>query len=64
MVRSGFRSGSLDERKLLGRTPLGRLGEPAEIGRAIAFLLSDEASFVHGAVLKVDGGLTIDGAFD
>ena len=64
MVRSGFRSGSLDERKLLGRTPLGRLAEPAEIGRTIAFLLSDDASFVHGAVLKVDGGLTIDGAFD
>lgn len=64
MVRSGFRSGSLDEQKLLGRTPLGRLADPAEIGRAIAFLLSDDASFVHGAVLKVDGGLTIDGAFD
>jgi NAD(P)-dependent dehydrogenase (short-subunit alcohol dehydrogenase family) len=36
--------------------PLGRLGEPAEVARAILFLASDEASFVTGAVLPVDGG--------
>jgi 3-oxoacyl-[acyl-carrier protein] reductase len=39
------------------KTPLQRLGEPAEIARAYLFLASDEASFVHGAVLSVDGGL-------
>jgi NAD(P)-dependent dehydrogenase (short-subunit alcohol dehydrogenase family) len=36
--------------------PMGRLGEPAEVARAIAFLASEEASFITGAVLPVDGG--------
>jgi NAD(P)-dependent dehydrogenase (short-subunit alcohol dehydrogenase family) len=37
-------------------TPLGRRGTPEEIGRAVAFLASDEASFVTGTTLVVDGG--------
>jgi NAD(P)-dependent dehydrogenase (short-subunit alcohol dehydrogenase family) len=36
--------------------PMGRLGEPAEVAEAIAFLVSDQASFITGAILPVDGG--------
>jgi NAD(P)-dependent dehydrogenase (short-subunit alcohol dehydrogenase family) len=35
---------------------MGRLGEPDEVAHAIVFLASDEASFITGAVLPVDGG--------
>ena len=40
------------------RTPLGRLGTPAEVANAVQFLLSDEAGFITGQCLGVDGGLT------
>jgi 3-oxoacyl-[acyl-carrier protein] reductase len=39
------------------RTPLGRLGTPADVARACRFLASDEAAFINGQVLGVDGGL-------
>jgi len=42
---------------LLQMTPLGRLGEPEDVARAVRFLCSDEASYVTGEVLLVDGGL-------
>ena len=42
---------------MLQNTPLGRLGEPADVARAVRFLCSDEASFITGEVLLVDGGL-------
>lgn len=41
------------------KTPLGRMAEPKDIAYAYLYLASDEASFVNGAVLSVDGGLTI-----
>ena len=39
--------------------PVGRIGQPIEVARAIAFLLSDWASFITGASLLVDGGLLV-----
>lgn len=42
--------------KLQDRHPIGRFGEPAEIGQAVAWLLSEAASFVNGAAMPVDGG--------
>jgi NAD(P)-dependent dehydrogenase (short-subunit alcohol dehydrogenase family) len=38
--------------------PLGRIGEPEEVGELIAFLVSDKAAFITGADYKIDGGLT------
>jgi 3-oxoacyl-[acyl-carrier protein] reductase len=48
-----------DEAKdlMLRNTPLGRLGDPVDVARAVRFLCSDEASFITGEVLLVDGGL-------
>ena len=42
------------------RTPLGRLGTPQDVANAVVFLVSDEASFITGEILDVNGGLLID----
>lgn len=42
--------------KLKQQIPLGRIGEPAEVGRVVAFLASEAASYLNGAVLDVSGG--------
>src|SRR6476469_2547612 len=44
---------------ILANTPLGRLGDPADVARAVRFLCSDAAAFITGDVLAVDGGLGI-----
>lgn len=44
---------------LRGKTPLGRLGEAEDIANAYAFLASDEAAFITGTTLSVDGGLVL-----
>jgi NAD(P)-dependent dehydrogenase (short-subunit alcohol dehydrogenase family) len=40
------------------RTPAGRIGQPSDIADAVAFLASDQASYLQGAVMMVDGGGT------
>ena len=53
---------SMPEKVLKGmvaRTPVGRMGQPEDIAEAYLWLASDAATFVHGAVISVDGGLVI-----
>jgi glucose 1-dehydrogenase len=46
-------------RDLLTLIPSGRIGEPSDIGRAAAWLASDDSDYVHGTTLFVDGGMTL-----
>jgi NAD(P)-dependent dehydrogenase (short-subunit alcohol dehydrogenase family) len=46
---------------MIAHVPLGRIADPSEVARVIRFLLSDEAGFVHGAAIVVDGGHTAVG---
>lgn len=46
-----------DIRPLVGRTPLGRLGEPDDIARAISFLVGPDGSWINGQVLRANGGI-------
>jgi NAD(P)-dependent dehydrogenase (short-subunit alcohol dehydrogenase family) len=55
LVPDQARQGLFDA--LASQVPLGRLGEPEEIGKVVAFLASDAASFINGVELFVDGGM-------
>jgi 3-oxoacyl-[acyl-carrier protein] reductase len=45
------------QQAMLANTPLGRFGDPEDVGRVVRFLCSDDAAFITGEVLLVDGGL-------
>ncbi|HWL54629.1 MAG TPA: SDR family NAD(P)-dependent oxidoreductase [Chthoniobacteraceae bacterium] len=56
---SNLRDPSFDERRFLATTPLRRWGMPEEIAKIALFLASDDASYMNGAILVADGGITI-----
>jgi NAD(P)-dependent dehydrogenase (short-subunit alcohol dehydrogenase family) len=57
-TRISPRPGDEVHERQIGKTPLGRIGQPREVAYAALFLASDEASFITGAVIPVDGGWT------
>lgn len=59
MMRRAVDSDPERKAKILGRTPMGRFGDPEDIGRTAVFLCSPAARFITGVVLPVDGGASI-----
>ncbi len=49
------------ERRVMAAHPLGRIGTPADVANAVLFLASEEAAFISGTYLVVDGGMTVAG---
>lgn len=61
LIRYHFSNHPEDEKRLMDKTPLRRLASPEDIARGVRFLASDDASFITGTCLAVDGGLMAQG---
>ncbi|MEU3627368.1 3-oxoacyl-ACP reductase [Amycolatopsis coloradensis] len=61
VIDTDLTSGLTEDAKAenIGKTPLGRLGTPEDVANAIRFLVSDDAAFITGQVLGIDGGLVL-----
>jgi gluconate 5-dehydrogenase len=59
MSRKAFEGDPARKQRILSRTPLGRIGDPEDVGDAAVFLCSSAARFITGVVLPVDGGVSV-----
>ena len=61
MSRGNIENSAYFRDLMIDSTPLGRVGAPEDIANGIAFLCSDEAGFISGAALPMEGGATVGG---
>jgi 2-deoxy-D-gluconate 3-dehydrogenase len=55
-LTAGVREDEARAASMLARIPAGRWGDPSEVAGPVVFLASDAASYIHGALLPIDGG--------
>ena len=60
VFRQGVAQGTLSEETILARIPARRLAQPEEIGNAVSWLVSDQAAYMVGQTVYVDGGFLVD----
>ncbi len=56
MLRRAEQEGGVDVERSIAATPVGRIGRPEDIAAACAFLVGDEASYITGQIIGVNGG--------
>jgi NAD(P)-dependent dehydrogenase (short-subunit alcohol dehydrogenase family) len=56
IARRNIAQGFISNESIVSRTPLGRWGKPEDVAAAVSFLLSDDADWITGAAIPVDGG--------
>ena len=61
-LETAIEKGVTSEEEIAKRCPMGRAAEPEEVAKAIVFLASDDADFITGAILPVDGGWLASGS--
>jgi NAD(P)-dependent dehydrogenase (short-subunit alcohol dehydrogenase family) len=58
MLRGFMENRGLSEERMVSYVPIGRIGKPEDVAEAVLFLCSDKASYITGATLQVDGGMS------
>jgi NAD(P)-dependent dehydrogenase (short-subunit alcohol dehydrogenase family) len=64
LLAGTMKAGGFTVEDVAGRTPLGRLAEPSDVARVVAFLVSDDAAYLTGSSVLVDGGWLADGGWE
>jgi len=64
LLAGTMKAGGFTFEDVAGRTPLGRLAEPSDVARVVAFLVSDDAAYLTGSSVLVDGGWIADGGWE